>query len=287
MKTIYIILGSISLGLGIVGIFLPLLPTTPFLLLTAALYFKGSPRLYKWLITHKRFGTYILNYRENKAITVTTKIISVSMLWVTILLCIFFVTDTLWLRLILCAVLIGVTIHLLSFKTLKKEDLGVKLSKALSPEYIAAVSNLAGEIWREYYSKLISAEQIEYMLTKYQSAEAITEAIETDSYEYYLIRAGGRTVGYTGIRPGEGRLCLSKIYILASERGKGYGSTVLRLHEDICRERGLSSIWLTVNRGNEAGVAAYSKNGFKVARTEVTDIGNGFVMDDYIMEKPV
>lgn len=287
MKTIYIILGSISLGLGILGIFLPLLPTTPFLLLTAALYFKGSPRLYQWLIAHKRLGPYILNYRENKAITVTTKIISVSMLWATILICIFFVTDALWLRLVLCAVLIGVTIHLLTFKTLKKEDLGVKLSKVVSGEEIGTVARLAGEIWREHYSKLIGAEQIEYMLRKYQSAEAIAQAIENDSYEYYLIKAGGRTVGYTGVRPGEGRLFLSKIYILASERGKGYGSAALRFHEGICRERGLSSIWLTVNRGNDSSIAAYTKSGFAVARTEVADIGGGFVMDDYIMEKTV
>ena len=73
MKTICIILGTISLGLGILGIFLPLLPTTPFLLLTAALYFKGSPRLYQWLLNHKYFGTYIRNFRENKAIPLLVK----------------------------------------------------------------------------------------------------------------------------------------------------------------------------------------------------------------------
>ena len=67
MKTLYIVLGSISLALGILGIFLPLLPTTPFLLLTAALYFKGSPRLYNWLLNHRHFGPYIRNFRENKA----------------------------------------------------------------------------------------------------------------------------------------------------------------------------------------------------------------------------
>ena len=67
MKTLCIILGSISLALGILGIFLPLLPTTPFLLLTAALYFKGSPRLYNWLLNHRHFGPYIRNFRENKS----------------------------------------------------------------------------------------------------------------------------------------------------------------------------------------------------------------------------
>ena len=81
MKTICIILGTISLGLGILGIFLPLLPTTPFLLLTAALYFKGSPRLYQWLLNHKYFGTYIRNFRENKAIPLRAKIISLLLMW--------------------------------------------------------------------------------------------------------------------------------------------------------------------------------------------------------------
>ena len=68
MKTVCIILGTVSLALGIIGIFLPLLPTTPFLLLTAALYFRGSPRLYQWLLNHKCLGPYIRSFRENKAI---------------------------------------------------------------------------------------------------------------------------------------------------------------------------------------------------------------------------
>lgn len=76
MKTVCIILGTVSLALGIIGIFLPLLPTTPFLLLTAALYFRGSPRLYQWLLNHKCLGPYIRNFRENKAIPLRAKIIS-------------------------------------------------------------------------------------------------------------------------------------------------------------------------------------------------------------------
>ena len=70
MKTLYIALGTLSLALGILGIFLPLLPTTPFLLLTAALYFKSSPRLYNWLLNQKHLGPYIRNFRENNAIPV-------------------------------------------------------------------------------------------------------------------------------------------------------------------------------------------------------------------------
>lgn len=120
MKTIYIILGSISLVLGVIGIFLPLLPTTPFLLLTAAAYFKGSPKLYDWLLNHKYFGLYIRNFREHKAIPLRAKILSVSLLWGTISYCIFFVVDPLWLKILLGCIAAGVSYHILSFKTLKK-----------------------------------------------------------------------------------------------------------------------------------------------------------------------
>ena len=120
MKTICIILGTISLGLGILGIFLPLLHTTPFLLLTAALYFKGSPRLYQWLLNHKYFGTYIRNFRENKAIPLRAKIISLLLMWGTMLYCIFFLIPLVWVKILLFLIAAGVTYHILSFKTLKK-----------------------------------------------------------------------------------------------------------------------------------------------------------------------
>lgn len=120
MRILYIVLGSLSLALGVAGIFLPLLPTTPFLLLTAALYFKGSPQLYNWLINHKHLGSYIRNFRENKAIPLRVKIISVSLVWITILYCVFAVVDPLWLKILLLCIAAGVSYHILSFKTLKQ-----------------------------------------------------------------------------------------------------------------------------------------------------------------------
>ncbi len=120
MKYIYISLGTLSLILGILGIFLPLLPTTPFLLLTAALYFKGSPQLYHWLLNHKYLGPYIRNFRENKAIPLRAKIISISLLWGTMSYCIFYIVPYLWVKIILFLIAAGVTYHILSFKTLKK-----------------------------------------------------------------------------------------------------------------------------------------------------------------------
>ena len=120
MKTLYIALGTLSLALGILGIFLPLLPTTPFLLLTAALYCKSSPRLYNWLLNHKHLGPYIRNFRENKAIPLRAKIISLVLMWGTMLYCIFFLVPLVWVKILLFLIAVGVTYHILSFKTLKK-----------------------------------------------------------------------------------------------------------------------------------------------------------------------
>ncbi len=119
MKVLYIILGSICIGLGILGIFLPLLPTTPFLLLAAALYFRSSPRLYNWLLQHKHLGPYIRNFREHKAIPLRAKIISVSLVWITLLYAALFVVPQLWLKLLLIGLAIGISWHILSFKTLR------------------------------------------------------------------------------------------------------------------------------------------------------------------------
>ena len=118
MKTVCIILGTVSLTLGIIGIFLPLLPTTPFLLLTAALYFRGSPRLYQWLLNHKHFGPYIRNFRENKAIPLRAKIISLLLMWGTMIYCIFFLIPLVWVKVVMFLVAAGVSWHILSFKTL-------------------------------------------------------------------------------------------------------------------------------------------------------------------------
>ena len=120
MKYILIVLGTISLVVAVIGIFLPLVPTTPLLLLSAYLYLNSSQRLHSWLLGHPRLGPYIRNFQEYKAIPVRAKIMSISLLWGTILFCIFFVVDMLWLQILLAIIAIGVTIHILSYKTLRK-----------------------------------------------------------------------------------------------------------------------------------------------------------------------
>lgn len=120
MKIVFIIIGSIAFALGIIGIFLPLLPTTPLLLLAVALYFRSSPRLYEWLLNHPYFGRYIRNFRESRAIPLHAKIVSISLLWLTMGYCIVAVVEPLWLRIVLGVLAVAITIHILSFKTLRK-----------------------------------------------------------------------------------------------------------------------------------------------------------------------
>lgn len=122
-RRLLIVAGTLSLSLGVLGIFLPLLPTTPFLLLAATCYFHGSERLYHWLMNHPRLGGYIRAFREERAIPLHVKIISISLVWITLLYCVFFVTELLWLRIFLLLLAAGISCHILSYKT-KKGSVG-------------------------------------------------------------------------------------------------------------------------------------------------------------------
>ncbi len=117
MRTIYTIFGLISLSLGILGIFLPVLPTTPLLLLAAFLFLRGNRRLYDWLMNHPKLGTYIADFSIHKSIPLHVKIISISLMWLSLLYCAVFIANHWLLRIMFIAIAIGVTIHILSYKT--------------------------------------------------------------------------------------------------------------------------------------------------------------------------
>jgi uncharacterized membrane protein YbaN (DUF454 family) len=119
-KLVLILAGSVFVVLGTLGIFLPLLPTTPFLLLAAACYFRSSERFYNWLINNKWLGNYIKSYREKKSISIKIKIITLLILWLTIGYSVFFVVNIFLLEVILILIAVGVTIHILSIRTLKQ-----------------------------------------------------------------------------------------------------------------------------------------------------------------------
>lgn len=118
MKIILAALGLLSLGLGILGIFLPVLPTTPLLLLSAALFLRSSRPLYDWLMNHPKLGPYIRNFMEHKSIPLKIKIISVSMLWITLINCAVFVAEHWAFRAFFILLAAAITAHILSYKTL-------------------------------------------------------------------------------------------------------------------------------------------------------------------------
>ena len=89
------------------------------------------------------------------------------------------------------------------------------------------------------------------------------------------------------MEPETNRFFISKVYLRAEERGKGFASRAIAFYERLCRERGLDAMYLTVNKRNDLGIRAYLGKGFETIDAVETDIGNGFVMDDYIMEKRV
>lgn len=116
-KKIYAIIGVVSLFLGVIGIVIPLLPTTPFLLLSAASFTRGSEKMYQWLMEHPWFGKYICDFQENKSIPLSTKIASVSLLWTTILISVFFAVKLIYFRILLISIAVLVSIHILHYKT--------------------------------------------------------------------------------------------------------------------------------------------------------------------------
>ena len=121
MKSILALLGLISLGLGIVGAFLPLLPTVPFVLLSAFLFARSSDRLHNWLITHKIFGQLIRDYHEDRGITIQGKIAAISMMWISNIISIaFIINNILWLQILMSIVTLSVTIYILQYKTKRK-----------------------------------------------------------------------------------------------------------------------------------------------------------------------
>ncbi len=162
----------------------------------------------------------------------------------------------------------------------------VEFKSVYSDQQIESVAALAHEIWNEYFTPMIGADQVSYMLENLQSFGPMKKQI-ADGYEYFQIISDSSAVGYICFRAGENDLFLSKLYLLKSARGKGQGKQTLQFIEQQARKRSLEKIWLTVNKHNSDTIKAYQKWGFKIVGEPVADIGGGFVMDDYKMEKVV
>ena len=157
-----------------------------------------------------------------------------------------------------------------------------------SREQILDVVDLAHTIWTDHYVPIIGPEQVGYMLARFQSEDAIASQL-FEGYEYFILSHGGKPAGYIAIVPDTdaGMLMISKFYVLETERGRGFGRLMLEHAERVCREREIHALWLTVNRNNTSSIAWYQRMGFRNTGSTIQDIGGGFVMDDYRMEKRV
>ncbi len=121
VRAVFFVAGTVSLAVGTIGIVLPILPTTPLLLLALACYCRSSKRMTKWVLTNKYFGSYIRRYKEGKGIPIKTKIIALAALWITISYSAFFIVNKWWIvQLILFAIAIAVSVHILRLPTYRE-----------------------------------------------------------------------------------------------------------------------------------------------------------------------
>lgn len=163
----------------------------------------------------------------------------------------------------------------------------IEIKQANKTSDYILIEDLADTIWREHYIPMVGKPQIDYMLDKFQSAAAIKNQIKNEGFEYFIVHFDGKPAGYLAFKKEEGHLFLSKIYVLRSLRGKQIGKTAMAFIGEKAKAYQLKAIRLGVNVNNTNSIEAYKKLGFKKIHAFVTDIGNGFVMDDFIMEKKV
>ena len=160
----------------------------------------------------------------------------------------------------------------------------ISVREARGKNDIKKVEQLADEIWTQHYTPIIGIDQVDYMLENFQSFEAIEKQI-SEGMDYFLLFFEGQPVGYMASKPEGENMFLSKIYVLSDMRGKGIGSYAMNYLETRAKEVGCRNLSLTVNKNNTDSIRAYEKLGFINVRPLQTDIGKGFIMDDYFMKK--
>jgi len=152
---------------------------------------------------------------------------------------------------------------------------------------LPAVAALAPEIWQHAYGAILSQEQIAYMLKLMYAPEVLLAAFD-GGVKFRLIKSGEETVGFFSFfeyRSDPPVLKLDKLYLRPAFHGRGIGSLALRNLTECASDAGYGAIRLNVNKKNLRAIAAYTRNGFKKKESVKNDIGNGFFMDDYVMEK--
>jgi ribosomal protein S18 acetylase RimI-like enzyme len=149
------------------------------------------------------------------------------------------------------------------------------------------LARLGETIWRSHYTRIIGSAQIDYMLAERYTPDKLRLYLNADDRWLMLLRINGQAVGYCSYASTDdpNEMKLEQLYLLPELHGKGLGKLMLRHVEEQTRVRGCSTLTLQTNKRNAAAIAFYRKAGFTVREAAVFDIGNGFVMDDYVMEK--
>lgn len=159
----------------------------------------------------------------------------------------------------------------------------IKICRSL--EDINKIARVAKIIWHEYYSNILTYEQIDHMLRKFQSEEAIAKAIFSKGYRYYMLLNGNEILGYCGVfaEQNKRRLYLSKFYIKKQSRAKGYSRVMLNEVISYTKELDLDYIYLNVNKNNLQTISIYKRLGFAIIKEKTRDVGGGYKMEDLVM----
>lgn len=170
---------------------------------------------------------------------------------------------------------------------MQKNDLAkLSLIKVETRENVELVAKLAKEIWTQHYTPIIGKNQVDYMLSRLQSPEAIWNDISNRGFIYDLVLIEGSPAAYMASQMDleKERLFLSKLYVAEKYRKMGIARLLSNLLQKRAKDDNIHTIWLTVNKNNLESIQVYKRMGFVIAGQQVQDIGNGFVMDDYIMQ---
>lgn len=157
----------------------------------------------------------------------------------------------------------------------------------LTKTHFDLVFNLSKDIWQENYIDMISQKQIDYMLNMMYNPIRLQQDLD-EGYQWELIYQDASLIGYLAyVIKEDHRVFLSKIYLKTAVQGIGLGKVALNRVKEYAKNKGCKAVYLTVNKNNIKGIRAYQKSGFTIIDEVVVDIGNGYIMDDYIFEYKV
>lgn len=158
-----------------------------------------------------------------------------------------------------------------------------EIKTAKFEDEIMGIAGCAYITWHDTYDNLLPDGQVDYMIKKYQSFDAIKRDISENGYIYYAVISGTKVIAFCGVKPENEKLFISKIYVMPKYQRCGIASEIFeKLLVDFKDKYNI--FYLTVNKNNEKAISAYKSFGFEIKKSITTDIGNGYVMDDYIME---